>query len=293
MIEPLAVDVLSPDSVDDAVMTLKSVRNSVVIAGGTDLVARLKDDRDFARTVVDIGALPLNYVTGTISDGIRIGATTTAQDIARDPTLNQELPTLCQAARCLGGPQTQALATVGGNICNASPCANFSNVLLVLDATLVIRGDSGERAVPIAEFFKGVGRVDLGVDEILTEVRIPPIKHPFGLSYVKHVLRREMDIAVVGVAVLLEPDGGSIKRARIGLGSVGPRPVIAKNAQRALEGREFSDDVVAAAAKIAQEKDASYIDDVRASAAHRREITPHLVADIVKDAWRKGVQNRG
>jgi CO/xanthine dehydrogenase FAD-binding subunit len=283
---PLAKEILEPETVEEAVKIL-SERGSgaAIIAGGTDIVISMREGVVQPETIVDIFKLPLSYIKGDRKKGIWIGATTTAKDISTSELLKIQLPVLVDAAAHLGGPQTIELATVGGNICNASPCANFTNVLVALDAAVRLNGPDGERKMMLKDFFRGPGVTELKASEILTEIEIPAIPGVYGASYVKHTLRKEMDIAIVGAAAFIEPEADRVGKIRIALGSVGATVLLAENARKILEGKAFSSHLVETAAKAASEKDASYIDDVRASAAYRKKITRIAVKKAVTDAW--------
>ena len=283
---PLAKEIRVPKSIDEAISVLKEKENDAsVIAGGTDLIIKLKEAVIRPTILIDIMKLPLNYIKGSRLRGFQIGSTTSAKEICSSTLLKKELPVLVDAAIHLGGPQTQELATVGGNICNASPCANFTNTLVALDASLKITGEDGEREELIEDFCRGPGVIDLKASGLVTEITIPPIQGSYGAHYVKHTLRKEMDIAIVGVVVLIIPDGNNIKKIRIALGSVGATVLLAKNAQSILEGKSYSNHRVETAANFAAEKDASYIDDVRSSAKYREQITTIAVQKAIKEAW--------
>jgi CO/xanthine dehydrogenase FAD-binding subunit len=283
---PLAAEIAEPKSIDEALAILdKGEGNTAIIAGGTDLVIKLKEGVIQPSILVDLMHLPLNHIEGSRVKGFKIGATTTAREIAESSLLTKELPVLTDAAIHLGGPQTQEVATIGGNICNASPCANFTNVLVALEAKVKVSSVQGEREELISGFCRGPGVVHLDHSELVTEIFIPPVENPYGASYVKHTLRREMDIAIVGAAAIIVPERNSIKRVRIALGSVGATVVLAESAQGILEGKAFTPHIVETAAEAAAERDASYIDDVRSSAAYRKIITRVAVRRALQEAW--------
>jgi carbon-monoxide dehydrogenase medium subunit len=283
---PLAQQLHRPESIDGALLLLRERgASAVIIAGGTDLVIKLKEGLIEPDALLDIMRLPLSFIRGSRAAGFEIGPTTSAGQIARSALLQKELPVLVDAAVHLGGPQTQEMATIGGNICNASPCANFTNVLIALEASLKISAAGGGRETPLREFCRGPGVTTLGQAEMVTGIVIPGITGAYGASYVKHTLRKEMDIAIVGVAVLVIPEGDVVKKIRIALGSVGATVLPAENARKVMEGQSFSPHRVQTAARIAAEKDASYIDDVRSSAAYRKIITEKAVVRAVTEAW--------
>jgi carbon-monoxide dehydrogenase medium subunit len=290
MNSPLAEVVHEPATIEEALSILSEKgREAAIIAGGTDLVIKLKERVIQPRSIVDIMKLPLSYIRGSRAKGLQIGATTSAKDIGSSGLLKKELPILVDAAVHLGGPQTQEMATVGGNICNASPCANFTNVLAALDAVLTIRsmkrGKETSREVPVRDFCRGPGVTVLEPGELVTEISVPPLPGAYGASYVKHTLRKEMDIAIVGVAVLIVPDGDTVKKVRVALGSVGATVLLAERAQQVMDGKVFSVHLVETAARLAAERDASYIDDVRSSAAYRRTIAEVAVKKATLEAW--------
>ncbi len=285
MRSPLARNVLEPTTVEETLTILRQEgAKAAIISGGTDLVVLAKDGVINPEVMVDIIGLPLSYVRGSASNGFYIGATTTAAKIRSNTQLQKELPVLCSAAKHLGGPQTQELATIGGNICNASPAGNFSNVLLALDARLELTSLEGKREVALKDFFVGPGKTILKEVEMLTEVIIPPLAENTGISYIKHVLRKEMDIAIVGVAVAIVREGNKVADIRISLAAVGPTPLLAKNAEAILTGNQYSEELVEKAA-VAAQTEASYIDDVRASADYRRRVTATLVKNAIAEAW--------
>lgn len=146
MVAPLAKEIFEPETVEEVINILQEKGDdAAIIAGGTDLIISLREGVIQPTNIVDIIKLPLNYIKGSRAKGFQIGATTTAKDISTSGLLKKELPVLVDAAIHLGGPQTMELATVGGNICNASPCANFTNVLAALDAVIRIKGHEGDR----------------------------------------------------------------------------------------------------------------------------------------------------
>ena len=286
MVAPLAKEIFEPETVEEAINILhRKGEDAAIIAGGTDLIISLREGVIQPANIVDIIKLPLNYIKGSRAKGFQIGATTTAKDISTSGLLKKELPVLVDAAIHLGGPQTIELATIGGNICNASPCANFTNVLAALDTVIKIKGPDGDREMMLKDFFRGPGITGLKGAEVVTEIEIPAIPGAYGASYVKHTLRKEMDIAIVGAAALIIPDANKVGKIRVALGSVGATVLLAEDARKILEGRMFSSRLAESAGKAAAEKDASYIDDVRASAAYRKKITRIAVKKAVLDAW--------
>jgi len=284
---PLAAEILRPKSIDETLSILAEKKGTAaILAGGTDLICKINDEIEKPEYIIDIIDLPLQYIESANGGGITIGAGTTAAQILRSKLLSEKVPVMVKAAKHLGGPQTIELATVGGNVCNASPCANFTNVLVALGAKVKIEGKGGSREESIQSLYSGLpGKSKLSSEEILIEIFIPPLPKSHGTSYIKHVLRREMDIAIVGVAVLIVPKGEQIENVKISLGSVGASVFLAEKAQNALKGKTYGRNILAKAGQIAAGKDASYIDDVRASASYRKRMTKVLVSKALMKAW--------
>jgi carbon-monoxide dehydrogenase medium subunit len=282
---PLAKEILEPATVAEAVDLLKEKSNSAcLIAGGTDLLPWLKDGVLAPDCLIDIAGLPLNYIKGSPAKGFKIGAATTMKEIRISGPIKRGLPVLAAAAAQVGGSQTQELATIGGNLCTASPAGNLVTVLLALEAEVKLLGPDGERVVPLREFFRGPKETVIEDSEIMTEVVIPPLPRRYGADYIKFTLRREMDIALVGVAVMIVPEGTKVGKIRIALGAVGPVAFLAQAAQKILEGNKYSAKTVEEAVKAAVDR-CSFISDVRANAQYRREVTAVLLRRAIASAW--------
>jgi len=208
---------------------------------------------------------------------LRIGAAVTARTLELDATVRARYLSIAEGGALVGSVQIRNLATLGGNLCNAAPSADMAPPLLALDAEAVITGPKGERRVPIAAFFTGVRRTVLAPDELLVELVVPAPGPRSGGNYLRHTPRRELDIAVVGVASQLTLAGGVCTKARIALAAVAPVPVRATAAEQALEGQPVTPDRIARAADLAVEA-ARPISDQRGSAEFRR----HLVRVLTR-----------
>ncbi len=209
--------------------------------------------------------------------GLRVGAAVTARTLERDPGVAREYAALAESAALVGSVQIRNLATLGGNLCNAAPSADMAPPLLALEAEAVIAGPRGTRQVPFASFFTGVRRTVLAPDELLVEIAIPASGPHSGGSYRRHTPRRELDIAVVGVASQLTLANGVCTKARIALAAVAPTPVRATAAERALEGQPVTATEIERAATLAVEA-ARPISDQRGSADFRL----HLVRVLTR-----------
>ncbi|HEX6082103.1 MAG TPA: FAD binding domain-containing protein, partial [Methylomirabilota bacterium] len=212
----------------------------------------------------------------------------TAREIELHPALRGAYRAIAESGALVGSIQVRNLATVGGNICNAAPSADMAPPLMALEAQAVIAGPRGERRVPMAEFFTGVRQTVLAPDEVLVELAVPAPGAHTGGQYLRHTPRRELDIAVVGVASQLTMAGGTCARARIVLASVAPTPVRATAAERALEGQAVTPEVIERAATLAVEA-AKPITDQRGSVEFRK----HLVRVLTRRTLTTALERAG
>jgi len=272
-------ELVLPSSVDDCLRVLaERGPEAKLVAGGTDLLPQLKNSLLRPACVVDLsGVAPLQRLERTDGGGLRIGPSVTARALERDPGVRSDYPALAESAALIGSIQVRNLATVGGNLCNAASSADMAPPLLALDAEAVIAGPAGQRRVPLAAFFLGVRRTVLAPDELLLDIVVPaPAPHSGG-SYRRHTPRRELDIAVVGVASQLVLSDGVCTTARIALAAVAPTPVRVPAAEQALSGRPVTAEQIERAAALAVEA-ARPITDQRGSAEFRR----HLVRVLTR-----------
>lgn len=272
-------DYLAPESLTEAVAMLAAHPEATPLAGGTNVLVQVKEGHRDVATLLSLRRLPeLHQITH--GDGVRIGAGVTMAQIAADARIRADYTALATAAGLLGSVQTRNMATVGGNLCNASPSADTAPPLLALDATVVIAGPDGEREMALSDFFVGRGQTALAAGELLREIVLPAPAPRSGAAYVRHIPRAAMDISVAGVAAALSlEEAGRIAAARLALGAVAPTPLRAPEAERLLAGQEPQVELFAAAAEMAQAA-AQPLSDVRASAEFRR----HLVGVLTRRA---------
>ncbi len=270
-------DLVLPGSVDECVRALaERGPDAKVVAGGTDLLPQLKNGMLRTGCVVDLsGVSELRELAPGNGTGLRIGAAVTARALEQDPGVNATYPAIAESGALVGSVQIRNLATLGGNLCNAAPSADMAPPLLALDAEAVITGPKGTRRVPFASFFLGVRRTVLAPGELLVEIAVPAPGPHSGGNYRRHTPRRELDIAVVGVASQLTLSKGVCTKARIALAAVAPTPVRATAAERLLEGHPVTPDLIERAAHAAVEA-ARPISDQRGSADFRRHLVQVL-----------------
>ncbi|GMQ94088.1 MAG: xanthine dehydrogenase family protein subunit M [Acidimicrobiia bacterium] len=277
------LEVICPTDVDGVLSVLgESDRNPRVVAGGTDLLLQYQHWSGPDVTIVDItGVRSLSEIIEE-DGGLRIGATVRLSDIIGSAQVAHHFPVLIEGAVVVAGPQIRNLATIGGNVCNASPSADTVAPLLVLDAVVRLLSGSGKRSVPLCEFFAAPGQTVLEPGELLESIWIPLSSPKTKASYTKLSPRRAMDLAVVGVAVALWREDSSL-RTRIGLGAVAPTPLRAFSAEDVVNGAGGMDSVLAEEAGQEAAADASPISDVRGSARYRAAMVERLVARSLQD----------
>ena len=257
-----------------------------IVAGSTDFLVRWRLGAWEPDYVVNIQRVAsLGRLTYSRRTGLRMGALTTIGTLETSPIVRQHYPALAAAAAAFAGVQVRNLATVGGNICNASPAGDTLPALLAFEAECRIVGPGGERFMPLEQFFQGPGQTALQQSEILAEIRLPPPAANTGSLYIKHSPRGAMDIATVGVAsvVTLQRGGRVCADARIALGAVAATPIRAHDAEASLRGQTITPELIDAAASKAQAA-ARPIGDVRGTAAHRKEIVRVLAQRTLERA---------
>jgi carbon-monoxide dehydrogenase medium subunit len=273
-----------PRSVDEALRVLSDRGSEAkLLAGGTDLLPQMKNGLLKPACVIDLSGVARVKALQPEKAGLRVGAAVPARALERDATARSTYTALSESAALVGSVQVRNLATLGGNLCNAAPSADMAPPLLTLDAEAVIVGPKGERRVPFADFFTGVRRTVLAADEILVEIVVPAPGPRSGGNYLRHTPRRELDIAVVGVAAQLTLANGSCSKARIALAAVAPVPLRARQAEQALEGKPVTPEAIERAAELAVGV-AKPISDQRGSADYRRHLVRVLTARTLRTA---------
>jgi carbon-monoxide dehydrogenase medium subunit len=284
-----AFDYATARSVDEAVSLLaKHGDQARPLAGGTDIIVAVREGRRKVAMLVDIKSIPeVNQLSFDAAQGLTIGAAVPCYRIYDDQEIAAAYPGLIDAFSLIGGTAIQGRASVGGNLCNASPAADTIPALIAHEATCIIAGPNGRREMPVEQFCTGPGRTALQNGEFLVALRMPPPRPSSGGQYLRFIPRNEMDIAVVGVGarVVLNQDQTSFVSARIALGAVAPTPLFVEAAGAVLAGKPVSDDSIQQAAEAAQAA-ARPIDDMRGTAQYRK----HLVGVLTRRALRGAIQ---
>ena len=267
-----------PESLDDCLRLLaERGPETKLLAGGTDLLPQMKNGVLMPKRVIDLSGVARVKILESDAKGLRIGAAVPARQLEQDPRVRAGYVSVAESAALVGSLQVRNLATVGGNLCNAAPSADMAPPLVALEAQAVIAGPHGERRVALSDFFTGVRTTVLGPDELLVEIVAPAPGPHSGGSYIRHTPRRELDIAVVGVASQVTLANGVCAKARIALAAVAPTPVRATTAEAALEGRPLTPELIERAAELAAQG-ATPISDQRGSEDFRR----HLVRILTR-----------
>ena len=266
-----------PESLDEALALLAEVPSARLVAGGTDLMVELRKRRE-ARppALVSLRRIPaLAEIELSGSGRLRIGAALCLSDVTVHAEVRAHYPALVQAMHVFGCQQIQNAATLGGNLCNASPCADGAPSLLAYGAQVELVGPAGLRCLPLDQFLLGPGRTALQTGEVMTAILLDRPSSSSRSLYLRKG-RVRMDLAMVNLALLLDVEGETCRRARLVAGAVAPVALRLSGAEAVLEGSGLEPDVLTKAAAIAR-AEISPISDVRSSAAYRRALVGVLV----------------
>lgn len=277
---------LAPQSLDDAVKAMAD-GDVTVFCGGTDLTPQTDaGQREYAGTLMNIRRIDGLSGIDVTDEQIRIGALTTVTEIMTDPLLNQLAPVLVEAADRFASDQLRNAASLGGNICNASPAGDMIIPLLVLDAAVELASWQGgavhTRLVPLDEFFTAPGKTVKQDNEILTNIFFDRPADSFVARFRKSGPRPALEISAVSIGVGGRLENGAFEDVRVAMGSVAPTPLRARHAEAALAGRPLDAGAIQAAV-IGASQDAAPIDDVRASAWYREHLIRVFTEEVLND----------
>ncbi len=281
------MDYFEPKTVSEALALLaQHGAEARIIAGGTDVMVDIKFKEE-PGCLVNIKRIPGLGAIQENGGSLRIGSLVTIRELETSAILRDKLPVFWDAAHQFASLQVRNTATIGGNICRASPSGETLAPLLVLDAKAKVSFADGEKTEPFSSFFQGPGKTSLGSKGLLTGIDVPyPAAGSRGV-YLKHAVRGAMDIAMVGVAVLLTPDAAknNLQDVRIGLGAVAPTPVRAIRTEALLRGKPLTAALLKEAAAMAA-SESSPISDQRSSAENRRWIVEALTRRGLEQTWK-------
>jgi len=276
-----------PDTLERAWEFKLTKSESMFVAGATDVFVKIKNGVIKPSALISLlGIESLRGVSITDDEsGIEIGGTTTIREIQSSPAITSKYPVLSEAISKLGSVQVRNIATIGGNLCNASPCADTAPPLIVLGAKLKLESPSGKREMPVEEFFKGPGETSATSQEILTKIFLPPPVLNAKFAFYKKG-RVKMDLAIASLAVLMELDGDICKTIKIAAGSVAPVPLRLKNVEKFIEGKKITQDVIEHAGVMAS-KEVAPITDIRAGEQYRRKLIETFLKRFLMESIEK------
>ncbi len=282
----------APETVDAAVALLAGEGGvAKALAGGTDLLVQLRSDRIEPDLVVDLKRIPEMRDIAPEDGGLRVGAAVSGMELSEHPEIEAASPGVVEAVRLIGSDQIQGRATMGGNLCNASPAADSVPAMIAAGMVARIAGPNGRREVPVEEVATGPGQTSLAKCEIVTSFFLPGRAPRSGDAYLRFIPRTEMDIAVVGAGVSLSlDDNGLCGAARVSLCAVAERVILVPEAADALIGTSVDeaalDDMAAAASRACRP-----IDDKRGTKEFRVKVAGVLARRAAQSALERARQS--
>ena len=281
----------APDSLEKASELLAAANGSgKILAGGTDLLVQLRGDFIEPEVIVDIKHIAELRTVTADSDGFTIGAAVSGAELGDNAELKAMWPGVVEAVELIGSTQIQGRASLGGNLCNASPAADSVPAMIAARATAIVAGPSGRREVPVQEIAVAPGRTSLGVGEILVAIRLAKRPPHASDAYLRFIPRTEMDIAVVGSGINLTLDENGVCRdAIVSLGAVAEIALLVPEAAAALIGTKLEDDALQAAAAAASAA-CRPIDDKRGTIEFRTRVAGVLTTRATGIAHRRALE---
>ena len=282
-----------PQSVDEALSILNSESNVTVFAGATDLIPQIRGGRPEPGLIVDLKNIP-SLVDLSFSNGSwKIGAATPVASIKNNEKLTRELTGLSEASALIGSDQIQNRASLGGNVCTASPGADTVPSLMVNDALAVIASNGGSRTIPVADVITGPGSISLGSGEFIIEFILQQPPPRTSDAYERFIPRTEMDIAVVDAAARVSLDErGHCQEARVAIGAAAPTVIRVPEAERILQGKKINDELLAEVMEEAS-KACRPINDKRGTIEYRRQVAGVLVKRVILLAEKRASDKKG
>lgn len=276
---------VEPHTIEEAVKWMAAYRgNAKFMAGGTDLIVRMKMGRASPEAIINLSKIPaLRYLN--IEPGLRIGVLTTFRQIERNGFIQKRYTALHEAAKAVTSIQIKTMGTLGGNLCHGSPAADSAPPLIAFGAEVrMIEGDK-ERTIPLEAFFSGPGQTLLTREELMVEIQVPEPEANTGSAFVK-LGRVSADLAKVSAAVVIEREQDFCRDCKMVMGSVAEVPLRTKGAEKILMGRKFKEDLVEKASLQVSEE-IKPISDMRSTAWYRKEVSKILVRDAINLAWKR------
>jgi len=283
-------ELLEPGTLREAKECYRAQPGLRVIAGGTDVLIRMQHGSLPGIGLLSLRGIPELEEIRMLGDGtLSVGAMAPFAKIFLDGLVRKHVPILAEAAVSMGGPQVRNMATIGGNICNGAVSGDSASTLFALDALLKLETLEGERIVPMGDFYAGPGKVNLAPGELLTAILIPREGYEgTGGNYIKYAMRKAMDIATLGVAVVCRIKDNRFVELRIALGVAAPVPIRCFEAEAFAKGQEITLETVAEIAKLAVKPSRA-----RTSWRASKEYREHLIEVLAQRAVAEAVKRAG
>ena len=278
----------APETVDEAVRILRECGvGACVLAGGTDLMVRSRRRMlpPSLTTLVSVHRIAAMSEIRRENGEIAVGASVTASGLIRDPVVAEHVPILATVADRMASPQVRNVATIGGNLANASPAGDLISPLILLDASLLLVSTGSSRTIPVEEFFTGPGETILEPHEMIVEVRLAAPAPGRVFRFEKAGTRPAMECSFVTAGLAYDIRDGAFRNVRVSFGSVAPTPLRGRGTETVLEGQAPSAELAAQAADAAREE-ISPITDVRGSDCYREALTGVFIRRLVEEAVR-------
>ncbi len=293
--KPAPFDYYSPASIDEALSRLGEYGyDAKLLAGGQSLIPMMNFRLAEPSILIDLNRIEeLAYIEPNGEDGLRIGAMTRHHALETDPRIAEHAPLLYEVMPLIASPQIRSRGTIGGSLSHADPSAELATLSVALDAEFLLRTKDRTRTVTAGDFFVGMFTTLLDPDEMLLEIKFPPMTSNTGWS-MKEITRRAHDFALVGVAALVSLDGGdTCEHARLVFMSVGDGPVEAPVACAMLAGQSLTPEIIEAAAVKASNDEIDPGGDIHASADFRRHLARVLAVRALEEAFSRAKNGRG
>ncbi|MEW6529279.1 MAG: xanthine dehydrogenase family protein subunit M [Thermodesulfobacteriota bacterium] len=275
----------APKSLEAALSLLSEQKEGAhVLAGGTDIIVKMNHGRLKPKALIALEAIMgLKGIRFHAQGGLTIGATARLAEVAFHSDIVTHYPAVAHAAQVMANVGVRNMGTVAGNLCNAAPSADTAPPLIAMNAEVTLASLKGERRLPLDQFFEGPGLTAMEPGEIMTSISVPFPPSQSGGSYKRISARCGVDIAAVGVGVMVILDGKTCREARIVLGAVAPVPMRAAKAESLMQGQEWTQKLIHEVADQAAQE-AKPISDVRASAEYRRKMVAVLTRRALEEA---------
>jgi len=272
----------APETVEEAIEILNKYGDKArCLAGGTDVLVQARGEKFELDAIVDVKKIPQLTKLEWTDSHLIVGAATPCHVLYEDSKVCEVFPGIVDSAFLIGGIQIQSRASLGGNLCNASPSADAICSLIVHEVICEIAGPNGVREIPVEDMCTGPGKNALTKGEFLVSLKIPLKKGEFSASYERFIPRNEMDIAVAAVASSIELSNGKVSSCRVALAAVGPTPIFAKEASELLVGKEPTDENIKKVSEKAKDI-ASPIADMRGTVEHRKDLIEVLTRRTIE-----------